>query len=104
MASHPTRHLDHRLARDEAIVESLVIPFDVVMLDVLRDGATEVPVPDRNQPVQAFFFDRPHEAFRVGVGIRGARGRKHDLHTRVPESTPDVTTPLPIPIADQDLR
>ena len=32
-ASHATRHLDHRRARDQPIVESLVIPFAVVVLD-----------------------------------------------------------------------
>ena len=52
-----TRHLDHQLARNEAIVQSLVIPFFVVVLDVLRHGPPEVQLPDRNQPVEAFFFD-----------------------------------------------
>ena len=56
-ASHATRHLNHQRACDEAVVESLVIPFFVVMLDGLRHGRPEVPLPDRNQPVQAFFFD-----------------------------------------------
>ena len=39
------------------IVESLVIPFFVVVLDVLRHGPPEVPLPYRNQPVEAFFVD-----------------------------------------------
>jgi hypothetical protein len=53
---HATRHLDDRRARDEPIVQSLVIPFAVVVLDVLRHGTPEVPLADPNQPVQAFFF------------------------------------------------
>jgi hypothetical protein len=57
MASDATRHLDHRWAGDESIVESLVIPFAVVVLDVLRHGPPEMPVSDRNQPIEAFFFD-----------------------------------------------
>ena len=57
--------LDRRLARDEVVVESLVIPFAVIMLDVLRHGPPEMPLPDRNQLVETFFFDRPHEAFRA---------------------------------------
>ena len=38
-----------------------MVPFSVVMGDVLRHRAPEVLLPDRNQPVQAFFFERPHE-------------------------------------------
>lgn len=49
-------------------------------------------MPDRNQPVQVFFFDRPNEAFAYALGIRGARGRKDDLDARVSESTPHVIT------------
>jgi hypothetical protein len=51
MASHATYRLDDRPARDELIVESLVIPFAVIVLDVLCYGAAEMPGPDRNQPV-----------------------------------------------------
>ena len=54
MPSHTTRHADYRRARDEAIVEALVVPFSVIVRDVLRHGAPEMPLPDRNQPVQTF--------------------------------------------------
>ena len=43
MAPHRTGHLDQR-AGDEAVVNSLVIPFGVVVLDVLRDGLIDVPL------------------------------------------------------------
>ena len=50
-----------------------MIPFAVVVLDVLCDRPPEMPLPDRNQPVQAFFFDRPHEAYRPTCGaLRGS--------------------------------
>ena len=78
MPSHTTRHADYRPARDEAIVEALMVPFSVVMGDVLGDRVPEMLLPDRNQPVQAFFFDRPHEPFRVCVRIgRALRGEEH---------------------------
>jgi hypothetical protein len=67
------RHLDRRRARNEAFVESLMIPFAVIVLNVLRHSTLEMPTSEWNQPVQTFFFDRPHEAFRVRVGIRRAR-------------------------------
>jgi hypothetical protein len=76
------RHLDDRRARDEAIVESLVVPFSMVVLDVLRHGPPDVSLSDRRQPVQAFFFDRPDEAFRAFV--LGARSGVKT--TRVPAS------------------
>ena len=81
----------------------LVIPFDMVMRDVLRDRRSEVSFAERNQPVQAFLFDGPHEPFGVGICIRGALGRKHDADARLVESTAHVTAPLPVPIANEDL-
>jgi hypothetical protein len=60
-----------------------MIPFAVVVLDVLRDGRSEVPLAERNQPVQAFFFDGSHEPFGVGVRIGGALGVRT---TRIPAS------------------
>jgi hypothetical protein len=46
-ASYATGHLDHEWARYEAIVESLVIPFCVIVLDVLRHGPPEMRLTDR---------------------------------------------------------
>ena len=81
MPSHATRHPDDRRAGDEAIVEALMVPFSVVVGDVLRHRAPEMLLPDRNQPVEAFFFDRPHKALGVGVRIRCALGREHHADT-----------------------
>src|SRR6478672_686944 len=86
------------------MVESLVIPFAVVMRDVLRHCVANVPLSDRNQPVQAFFFDRPHEPFRVSVSIRSALGDQDNADPCLPQSTPPVTGPRPNPIADQEVR
>jgi hypothetical protein len=50
MPSHAAHHLDDRRTRDEAIVESLMIPFVMIVLDdVLGHGPPEMPLPDRNQ-------------------------------------------------------
>jgi hypothetical protein len=54
---YTTRHLDGGQARDEAIVQSLVIPFVVVVFDILRHGPAEMPLSDRNQSVKALFLD-----------------------------------------------
>jgi hypothetical protein len=101
MTSHTIRHRDDRRDRDEASVESLMIPFAVVVLDVLRHGESEVPLSDRNQPVQAFFFGRPHEPLRVSICIRRAHRREDDADTRDPQSAPRREAPtecaLPVP-------
>jgi hypothetical protein len=90
--------------RDEAIAKSLVMPFDVVVLDVFLHRAAEVPLPKRNQSVKAFVFDRSHEALSIGVRIRRTRRGQDDADPRVPESMPHVIAPFPIPITDEDVR
>jgi hypothetical protein len=76
----------------------------VVVLDVLPHIPPEMPIPERNQPVQALFFDRPNESFRIRVRIGRARRREHHADSRVPQLTSHVAAPLSIPIADQDVR
>ena len=104
MPSDATRDPDDRRARDEAIAEALMIPFSVVVGDVLRHRAPEMLLPDRNQPVQTFFFDRPHETFRVSVRIGRALRCEDHAETRLLESPPHITAPLAIPVADQHRR
>ena len=101
MASHATRYRDRRRARDEAIVESLVIPFPVIVLDEFVQRVTEVSLPQRNHPVETFFFDRPDKALGVGIRVRRTRWRQCDANARIGESASYRRAPLPIPIADQ---
>ena len=48
-APHAARPVGHRRARDQSIVETLMIPLAVIVLDELGDGAAEMGLPDRNQ-------------------------------------------------------
>jgi hypothetical protein len=48
---------DRRHSRDQLIVQPLMIPLAVVMLDILTHGATEMALADRNHSVEAFFLD-----------------------------------------------
>ena len=50
---HAIRPVDDRQSSDESVVETLVIPFLVIVLDELRHRAPEMPLPDRNQPVNS---------------------------------------------------
>jgi hypothetical protein len=57
-APHAAGPVNRRGVRDQPIVEPLVIPFGMVVLYILRHGAPEVMLPLRNDPVEAFVFDR----------------------------------------------
>ena len=72
-APHGARPVGHRRARDQSIVETLMIPLAVIVLDELRDCLPEVPLTDWNDAIETFFFDRPHES--LGVGVHGTRLR-----------------------------
>jgi hypothetical protein len=49
---------------------------------VLGHCTPEMPLAERNQAIQAFFLDRPHESLRVSIRIRGALRDPHDTDTR----------------------
>jgi hypothetical protein len=50
---------------DGFVVEPLVIPFSVVVLDVLRDRPAEMPLAERDHSAGTLFLDRAHETLRV---------------------------------------
>ena len=59
-----------RAPRNQPIVESLMIPFAMVMLDeLLRSARRKWRSPSGIDPIETFFFDRPDEALGVGVGV-----------------------------------
>jgi hypothetical protein len=47
-----------------------MIPFVVVVLDVLAHGSPELPLREEDHAAQALLFDRAHESLRVGVHVR----------------------------------
>ena len=66
--AHPTRHGNGRLVSNETIHQPLVIPFGVVVLDVLCYGAPDVPSPigiSRSRHSSVFEINEP---FRDRVG------------------------------------
>jgi hypothetical protein len=48
VALHAARPVGHRRARDESIVETLMIPLAMIVLDELRDCVPEVPLTEWN--------------------------------------------------------
>jgi hypothetical protein len=69
--------MGHRCAHDQPIAKSLMIAFAMIVRDELHDEAPEVPLPQRNDPIQALFLDRPDESFCVGIRLRRGRAYVH---------------------------
>ena len=90
-----------RRARDQRILQPLVIPLAMIVLDELTQGTAEMALAHRNHPIEAFFFDRSNEALRVRVGVRCPYGRLHDVDPRIAQRVAHVLTPFPIAITDQ---
>jgi len=69
-----------RHRHDQLIAQALMVAFAMVVLDELADGSPERPFTDENHPIQAGFLDRPYEALRVRVEIRGTGRQADDLN------------------------
>jgi len=77
-----------------------MIALPMVMRDIIAYGASEVVFAERDDPIQALFFDRSHKALRVGVRVRRSIRGLHDPKPRVFEQR-SHRTPFGIAIADQ---
>src|SRR5215204_1529865 len=92
-ASHATRHLDHRRAGDESIVESLVITFAEVVVDVLRHGLPAArPHPAPRGACQQTRTD-PFWASPSRQHLRVCFSRQRELTERCAMAAP-ASTPL----------
>ena len=75
-ANTPTG-LPLRVAVDEHIAQPLMISLVVIIGHELGQGAAEVTLPDRDDPIQALLFDRSHKALRMRVRVRRVYRRAH---------------------------
>ena len=57
----------------ELVVESLVVSLTMVMLDVLVDDEAQMSLAERDDTMDALFFDRQDEPLGIGVEIRTLR-------------------------------
>ena len=58
---HSAGCIECRPPRNQLVLESLMIPFTMIVVDELCDGPPEVMLADWNDSIQALLFDRPHE-------------------------------------------
>jgi hypothetical protein len=75
-----------------------MIPFAMVVLQVLGDGPPEMALSDWNDPIEALVLDRPDRPLSVRIGIRGAKGRHDHPYAGIAEDTVDGGTPFRLPI------
>jgi hypothetical protein len=75
--------LSRRALLDEPILESLMIPFAMVVINKFFQSSPEMALTEGHHPIEALVFDRPHEPFSVGVRIGRPKGRQRDVHASI---------------------
>jgi len=74
----------------------------MIMRDVLTNQPTEVPLAERQHPIQAFRFDGSHEAFCMRVAVRRGSRRPDDANADGAKQFLHRVGPVRISIANQD--
>jgi hypothetical protein len=87
--------------RNQPIVESLVIPFEMIVLHKLRDRTSEVPLPQRNHATETFVLDRANESLGVSIRVRGSRRCQDHADASIAKLLLHRSAPFLIPIADE---
>ena len=90
-----------RYRHDQLIAQALMVAFAMIVLDELANGSPEGRFTDKNDPVQAGFLDRPNEALRVRVEIRGTGRQADDLNACGGECLAERHGEQRIPIVNQ---
>jgi hypothetical protein len=72
---------------DKPILESLVIPLEMVVIDEFLECPSKVALAERHHSIEALVFDRPYESFGIGVRIGRLKRRLHDVHPRIAPSS-----------------
>ncbi len=100
-AANATLERLRRRTIDERVAEFLMVSFTKLMGVEFAKCATEMPLSERNEAVEAFLFDRTYEPLRVRVAIRRPEGYPYDPHTRRFKNVLNPDAPLAITVADQ---
>src|SRR4029453_15445790 len=89
-------------AVDERVAQRLMIALVMIVIDEFPDRPSEVPLADRNHPIETFLLDRSDESFRVCVRIRRLERCLPHAEASLGQQPLHLSTPFPIAIADQD--
>src|SRR5437867_9603542 len=69
--------------RNQIVAEALMVPLPMVVRHELPEYVAQAPFPEENQAVQTLLANRPHEPFRVGVGVRRLDRSQDHTHPRL---------------------
>src|SRR5450631_3078317 len=101
-AEHPSVLVRRRRrALEQHIVETLVVPLTMVVLNVLSDGTPQMAFSQRHYPVEAFALDRQYKSLRVRVQVRTSRGQQQRLHPCPAQHLPELLRVQRIAVQDQ---
>jgi hypothetical protein len=81
--THSTDAPFRRLAVNQFVVQSLMIPLAMVVGDKFRDRPSMVALAEQNQAVQTFLFDQADEPFGIGDGVGRSIRCLDDANPRV---------------------
>ena len=69
-------------AVDQLVAKALMVALAMVMDHEVGERPSEVPLTQRNQPIQTLLFDGPNKALRMGIAVRGTERCLDHAHTR----------------------
>jgi hypothetical protein len=90
-----------RVPVDQPILESLVIPPAMVVIDELLEGPSKVARAEGHHPIEALERDRPHEPLGVGVRIGRLKRRVHHVRAGIAQHLSHLPAPLVVTITHQ---
>ena len=86
---------------DEAVVDTLVVPLAMVVLDELEDDAAKMSLVHRHDSIEALSPHGKDESFSERVQIRAPWGESDDLHSGAFEGSSELCRVERIPIEYQ---
>jgi hypothetical protein len=94
--TNPAGASPRRVPIDQPILESLMIPLAMVVINEFLERPAEVALTERHQSIEALVFDRPHESLGVGVGIGRVERSLHHVHPGLAKQPSHIPAPFPI--------
>jgi hypothetical protein len=86
-------------AQGQPVLEALMIPFAVIVVDEFGDRPTKMALTERDDSIKALASDGKDESLREGVEIGAPRRQTDDLHAAAFERTAITLTPNSVRIA-----
>jgi hypothetical protein len=89
------------VAIDQGIGQALMVPFEMVVSYVFRDGQSQMFLSQWNQSFKALALDRKHESLRDSVQVRTVCGQPHRFDTSLVEDASKCLRVQWIPVEQQ---